>query len=211
MGRSCRQGNHGPVDTSSRRRCLAHLVLDQRLQPREPSCASRLHMRGTRLPRSPGWFTGTRPHIHASRDRAATTRRPGALEEMCGSCGSRAVSSSGSWSQYCQAWRSAGCSGAPARRSITVLPAGDTRTELWPLRGTGPCDRRRVLDSPGPSALASSGLPAVSAAVRGGPGRVLRAVGGSHLPAEVPHQTGDETADPGSGLVQQRHLCVSPP
>ena len=103
------------------------------------------------------------------------------------------------------------CSGAPARRSITVLPAGDTRTEPRPLRDTGPRDRRRVLDSPGPSALASSGLPAVSAAVRGGPGRVLRAVGGSHLPAEVPHQTGDETADPGSGLVQQRHLCVSPP
>ena len=61
MGRSCRQGSHGPVDASSRRRCLAHLVLDQRLQPRELSCASRLHMRGSRLPRSPGRSTGMRP------------------------------------------------------------------------------------------------------------------------------------------------------
>jgi hypothetical protein len=33
MGRSGRQGSHGPVNASSRRRCLAHLVLDQRLQP----------------------------------------------------------------------------------------------------------------------------------------------------------------------------------
>ena len=91
-------------------------------------------------------------------------------------------------------------------------PAGWRRaTELRPRRGTGPCDRRHLRDSPGPSALAFSGLPAVSAAVRGGPGRVLRAVSGSHLPAEVPPQTGDETADPGSGLVQQRHVCVSPP
>ena len=119
------------------------------------------------------------PHIHASRDRAARTRRPDALEEMCGSCGSRAVSSSGPWSQYSCVWRSARCSGAPARRSLTVLPAGDTRTEVRPLRGTGPCDRRRVLDSPGPSALAPCRLPAVSAAVRGGPGRVLR--GGGRL------------------------------
>ncbi|ADB74552.1 hypothetical protein Gobs_1847 [Geodermatophilus obscurus DSM 43160] len=84
-------------------------------------------------------------------------------------------------------------------------------TELRPLRGTGPCARRRVLDSPGSSALASSRLPAVSAAVRAGPGRVLRAVSGSHLPAEVPPQTGDETADPCSGLEPQWHVCVSPP
>jgi hypothetical protein len=85
-------------------------------------------------------------------------------------------------------------------------------TEPQPLRGMGPCDRRRVLDFPGPSVLASSRLPAVSAAARGGPGRALRAVGGgSHLPAEVSPQTGDETADPGSGLVQQWHVCVSPP
>ncbi|SHN78907.1 hypothetical protein SAMN05660350_02710 [Geodermatophilus obscurus] len=110
-------------------------------------------------------------HIHASRDRAARARRPGALEEMCGSCGSRAVSSSGPWSQYSCVWRSARCSGAPARRSLTVLPAGETRTEVRPLRGTGPCDRRRVLDSPGPSALVPSRLPAVSAAVRGAPPR----------------------------------------
>ncbi len=150
-------------------------------------------------------------HIYASRDRAARTRRPDALEEMCGSCGSRAVSSSGPWSQYSCVWRLARCSGTPARRILTVLPAGDTRTEVRPLRGTGPCNRRRVLDSPGPSALAPSRLQAVSAAVRGAPAASLRAVGGSHVSPEVPSQSGDETADPGRGLVPQWHVCVSPP
>ena len=81
-------------------------------------------------------------------------------------------------------------------------------TELRRLRGTGPCDRRRVLDSPDPSALAASRLPAVSSAVRDGPGRVLRVVGRAHLPEAVSPQTGDETANPGSGLVQQWHLCA---
>ena len=91
-------------------------------------------------------------------------------------------------------------------------PAGwRPATELRPLRDTGPCARRRVLDSPGSSALASSRLPAVSAAVRAAPAASLRAVSGSHLPAEVPPQTGDETADPGSGLGPQWHVCVSPP
>jgi hypothetical protein len=33
MGGSCLQGSQGPVDMSSHRRCLVHLVLDQRLQP----------------------------------------------------------------------------------------------------------------------------------------------------------------------------------
>ena len=89
------------------------------------------------------------------------------LEAMCGSCGAQAVSSSGPSSQYSWAWRSARCSGAPARQSFTLLSAGNTRTGLRPLHDTGPCDRRRVLDSPGPSA--SSGLPTVSAAVRGAP------------------------------------------
>ncbi len=84
-------------------------------------------------------------------------------------------------------------------------------TELRPLHGTGPCDRRRVLDSPGPSALAPSRLPAVSAAERGAPAASLRAVGGSHLPPEGPSQSGDETADPGRGVVPQWHVCVSPP
>jgi hypothetical protein len=37
------------------------------------------------------------------------------------------------------------------------------------------------------------------------------AVDVSHLPAEGPHQSGDETADPGCGLVQHGHGCVSPP
>ena len=77
-------------------------------------------------------------------------------------------------------------------------------TELRPLRGTGPCVRRRVLDSPGSSALAPSRLPAVSAAVRDGPGRVLRVVGRAHLPESVPPQTGDETADPGSATGPAR-------
>jgi hypothetical protein len=84
-------------------------------------------------------------------------------------------------------------------------------TELRPLRDTGPCDRRPVLDSPDPSALAASRLPAVSAAVRDGPGRVLRVVGRAHLPKAVPPQTGDETADPCSGVGPQWHVCVSPP
>ena len=42
-------------------------------------------------------------------------------------------------------------------------------TELRLLRDTGPCVRRRVLDPPGSSALASSKLAAVSAAVRAAP------------------------------------------
>jgi hypothetical protein len=37
------------------------------------------------------------------------------------------------------------------------------------------------------------------------------AVDVSHLPAEGPHQSGDETADPGCRLVQHWHGCVSPP
>ena len=152
-----------------------------------------------------------RAHIHASRDprRELVVQVP--LEGMCGSCGSRAVSSSGPSSEYSWAWRSARCSGTPAKQSSTVLPAGDTRTELRRLRGTGACDRQRVLDSPGPSALAPCRLPTVSAAVRDGPAASSGAVDVSHLPAEGPHQSGDETADPGCGLVQHGHGCVSPP
>jgi hypothetical protein len=148
---------------------------------------------------------------HGSRDRAATTRHRGALGGCVGpvDCGRSPRLDRG------RSTRGPGArQGARARREAQHHdPAGWRHaTELRPLRGTGcPCEGRRVLDSPGPSALAASGLPAVSAAVRGGPGRVLRAAGGSHLSTEVPHQTGDETADPDSGLVQQRYVCVSPP
>jgi hypothetical protein len=47
----------------------------------------------------------------------------------------------------------------------------------------------------------SAGVPAASS----------EAVDVSHLPAEGPHQSGDETADPGCGLVQPWRGCVSPP
>ena len=42
------------------------------------------------------------------------------------------------------------------------------------------------------------------------PAASFGAVDASHFLAEVPHQSGDETADPGCGSVRHWHGCVSP-
>ncbi len=117
-------------------------------------------------------------------DRGGSTRGPGARQ------GARARQRSRA-SRSCRlATRGPNC-GASAAQARATANVSSTPRVRPPSRPAG-CRRC----SP-PSATA----PAAS----------FGAVDASHLPAEGPHQSGDETADPGCGLVQHGHGCVSPP
>jgi hypothetical protein len=212
MGGSCWQGSQGPVDMSSHRRCLVHLVLNQRLQPRravvrkpsprawrsasaltrggpperEPTSV-RVVIRGENSSSRCPWRRCVGP-VDRGRpprlDRGRSTRGPGARQ------GARARQRSRAPRSCRLATRGPNC-GASAAQARATANVSSTPRVRPPSRPAG-CRR-----CPPPSATA----PAASSG----------AVDVSHLPAEGPHQSGDETADPGCGLVQHGHGCVSPP